>query len=102
MFDSTTDVGKIIDISMGGLSFTCPDISIDPKEPLNAGIILDNKQHNAEKIKCRFVIGSGHSSSLNLSGQDSINRYSVKFEDLTPYQTSQLRHIVQNYTFGEV
>ena len=99
VFDSTTDVGKIIDISMGGLSFTCPDISIDPKEPLNAGIILDKNQYNTERIKCRFVKRSGHSSP---DRQDSINRYSVKFEDPTPYQASQLRYIIQNCTFGEV
>jgi hypothetical protein len=102
VFDSTTDVGKIIDISMGGLSFTGPDISINPKEPLDVGIIFDYNQYNTHKIKCRLVKKNGHSSGLGLGGQDSINRYSVKFEDLTPYQTSRVRHIVQNCTLGEV
>jgi hypothetical protein len=101
VLDSTSDNVTIIDISMGGLSFTCPDISIDPKEPFYVKILFRNNQYNTEKIKCRLVKRFFNSNSLGLNEQNSINRYSVKFEDLTPYQSSQIRHIVQNYTLGD-
>ena len=101
MFDSTTDVGKIIDISMGGLSFSCPDISIDPQEPLNIGILFGNKRYNTGKIKCILVKRYGSSSSVDPGRQDYINRYSVTFDNLTPKQTWQVRYIIQDYTLGD-
>jgi hypothetical protein len=57
VFDSTTDVGKIIDISMGGLSFSFPDMSIESKVPFNVGILFGNNKYQTEKIKCRLVKG---------------------------------------------
>lgn len=101
LFDATTDVGKIIDICMGGLSFVSPNVSLDSKEPFNIGIIFDRKQYSTEKIKCSLVKRLGSSENTDIKSENLMNRYSVKFENLTPCQTSQLRHIIQNYTLGD-
>jgi hypothetical protein len=102
IFDSTTDIGRIIDISMGGLAFTCPNIPVDPKELFRVGIIFGNNQYNTEKIQCRLIRRDTRSTIIDAAGKDSINSYSLKFENLTPYQTSQIRYIIQNFTLGNV
>lgn len=102
VFYSTTDIGRIIDISMGGLSFTCPNISIDPKVLFRVGIIFGNNQYNTEKIKCRLIRRNSRSTIIDAAGKDSTNTYRIKFEYLTHYQTSQIRYIIQNFTLGNV
>lgn len=101
VFETTTDIGKIIDICMGGFSFTCPDISIDSKEPFKVGILIGNKNYCTEKITCRVVKNCYNSNNDNIYDLNLPKRYGVKFENLTPRQTSQIRHIIQNFTFGD-
>jgi hypothetical protein len=101
IFESNTDIGEIIDISMGGMSFNCPNIPLDSKKQLNIGILLGNKDFQTDKIKCRPIINGNRLNSLDMTSQLNKSRMSVEFEDLTHKQTAQLRNIIQNYTLGE-
>jgi len=101
VFDNITDIGEIIDISMGGLAFTSPNISIDPHQTLNIGILLGDKKIHSNKIKCRIIKNNNRLHNLDTTSQYDDRRISVEFIDLTHKQTAQLRNIIQNYTLGE-
>lgn len=101
VFDSTTDVGEIIDISMAGLAFNCPNIPIDSKKPLNIGILFNSKQLCTKKIKCRLIGNDYKLNNQDTTSQFHKRRMSVEFMDLTHRQTAQLRYIIQNHTLGE-
>ena len=101
VFDSSTDIGELVDISMGGLAFAFPNISIDSKKSLNIGILFGNKRFNTVKIKCRLARNDSRLDNLDNTSQFDNRRMSVEFMDLTHKQTAQLRYIIQNYTHGE-
>jgi hypothetical protein len=101
VFDNNTDVGEIIDISMGGLAFSCPNISIDHKKTYNIGILFGNRKFYTNKIKCRVVKNGNGLINLSTNNPYDNTRISVEFIDLTNKQTSQLRNIIQNHTLGE-
>ena len=102
VFDTITDIGEIIDISMGGLAFIAsPNLSIDPQQTLNIGILLGDKKIHANKIKCRITKNNNRLHNLDTTSLYDNRRISVEFIDLTHKQTAQLRNTIQNYTLGE-
>ena len=93
LFDKTTDIGQIIEISMGGLSFFCPDMPEEPKRPFKMGILCEGaKYFCAGKINCTKLM-LRHSG---LNNHEPKKKFSVEFDALNAMQESQLEHIIQN------
>ena len=102
LFDSTTDVGEISDISMGGLSFSSHNMPEDFAPSLEVGILCADKKYCTENIQCRNIICRSRTDSSASADQGRSRRFSVEFGVLTPYQRHQLENIIQDYTMGEV
>ena len=101
MFNDSTDVGEIVDISMGGLSFTCPD---DPQESsgfFDISILFGEDEFSTDKIQCKKIMCHGTSGDSVFTGRGNTKRYSVEFGDLNPEQRLQLEHIIQSYSLSE-
>lgn len=100
-FNSTTDVGEITDISMGGLSFHSSNILEDYISSVDVGILCGEKKCCAHNIRCKNIISHDGQKSPAFSNQQKNRRFSVEFDELTAPQKSQLRHIIQNHTRDE-
>ena len=102
VFDATTDVGEIIDISMGGLSFTCPEMSEEAATSFDIGILFGEDEYDTGKIQCKKLISHNVPSSSFFSIQEKGKRYSVEFGALSSKQKLHLEYVIQNYTRSEV
>lgn len=102
IFNSSTDVGEIIDISMGGLSFTCPEMSEEAPSSFDIGILFGEDEYYTGKIQCKKLISHSVPSDSLFGIQEKGKRYSVEFGDLTPEQRLHLEHIIQSYTQCEI
>jgi len=101
VFNNTTDVGEIIDISMGGLSFTCPEMPDESTSSFDVDILFGEDEYYTGKIQCNKLMH--HSASSDLFGsQEKGKRFSIEFGDLTPKQRLHLEHIIQSYTNHKV
>jgi hypothetical protein len=95
IFDATTDVGEIIDVSMGGLSFSCPNIPEDQNQLFKIGILCEGaKNFCTGKINCKNL----KLSHSGLSSNGPRKRFSIEFDSLNAKQESQVEHILQNYS----
>jgi len=102
IFNATTDVGKIEDISMGGLSFSGPKILEDTILPQEICILCDRKKWFAEDIQCRKIIPHDFPFNMGFSDKSKSRMYSIEFGALTIGQHSQLQDIIENHTLDEV
>lgn len=97
IFDATTDIGEIIEISLGGLSFFCPDMPEESKKSFKVGILYEGAENfSTGKINCKKLI-LRHS---DLNNDEPKKKFSVEFDDLNAMQESQLEHIIQNCAIG--
>lgn len=98
IFDERTDIGEIIDISLGGLSFFCPNVSEELKGVFKVDILCEGSENFcAGKINCRKLM-------LRHPGQyhnDSRKRFSIVFDALSDQQKSQVEQIIRNYAVSE-
>ena len=93
IFDSTTDIGEIIEISMGGLSFFCPDMPEESKRSFKVGILGEGvKNFSNGNINCKKLM-LRHSG---LNDHEPKKKFSVEFDALNAMQESQLEQIIQN------
>lgn len=98
LFDATTDVGEIIDISMGGLSFFSPNTLEDSKGPFKVGILCEGAEDFCTaKIKCNKLM----SRQKGMQSQEPRKRFSIEFDALNKKQEIQVAHIIQNYSQSE-
>ena len=99
IFDDTTDVGEVIDISLGGISFHSPDIPEESKKPFKVGILCEGAEdYCTEKISCKkLMVRDTEEVSF-----EPKKRYSIVFDKLTSNMKMQLEHIIGNYSFCEV
>ena len=100
VFDDTTDVGEIVDISLGGLSFFCADMPADLKGAFKVDILCEGvEDYCAGRINCKKLIAEY--SGVNNTRQK--NRFSVEFDEaMRPDQKMQLENIIKKYAVGEV
>ena len=98
IFDETTDVGEIVDISLGGLSFFCPNMPDELKGSFKVGILCEGVEDFCTgRINCKkLMLGYSGINSHKLK-----KRFSVEFDILKPTQRMQLEHIIKKYTVGE-
>ncbi|MDX1775860.1 MAG: PilZ domain-containing protein [Desulfobulbales bacterium] len=102
IFNTSTDVGEIIDISMGGLSFTAPEMPEVPSGSFDVGILFGEDENITGKVQCKKMMCHGIPEGSLFSSQEKGERYSVEFGELTPDQRLNLEHIIQNYTQSEL
>jgi len=100
VFDDTTDVGEIVDISLGGLSFFCSDMPDDLKGQFKVDILCEGvEDFCAGRINCKKLI-AGYTG---VNGNRAKKRFSVEFDDaMEPDQKIQLENIIKKYAVGEV
>ncbi len=97
-FNSSTDVGEITDIGMGGLSFNSSNTLADYLSSVEVGILCGEKKCCAQDVLCKNIISHDNLKGTSFEDQPKNRRFRVDFEDLTTTQKLQLRYIIQNYT----
>jgi Tfp pilus assembly protein PilZ len=87
-----SEMGEIIDISMGGLSFRYISDKALPKGSLSLDLLCVDDGFHLHRLPVKTV-----AQSL-LAGQ--VRRGRVKFDRLTDRQVSQVRHFIQTHAAG--
>ena len=78
-------VGNVIDLSMGGLKFTC-DQPLDPEETIDFELILPS----GKKLPCSAEIAYRQEPE----GKDKHRVYGAKFQKLTPEVEKELKEFI--------
>ncbi|MBW2594106.1 MAG: PilZ domain-containing protein [Deltaproteobacteria bacterium] len=92
-------MGRVLDISKGGLSFSYPETKQHPRQSLGLEILLADCGFYLEKVPFKVV------SDIKMPHEipkDSITnwRCSVKFGTLKQNQAARLHHFLTNHTMG--
>jgi hypothetical protein len=94
------EMGRLIDISMGGLTFDWVTSEVLPIEVTKLDICRTGSLFILYNLPCQSIwelsIYEKHPTSLHRK------RCGVQFGELTPEQRFQLEHFIQNHTTGEV
>jgi hypothetical protein len=97
LFDSTTGLGEVIDLSMGGLAFSCLEMPENFDKSFRAGTLYGEDGYQTDTIRYRNVFDD-HASEATALVQTERRRCRVEFDDLNPNQSMQLEYIIRNYT----
>lgn len=81
--------GDIIDISMGGLSFSYVDSDNWTDEEFDCGMLMGERDLGLEDIPMKIISDCAINSGLSIT-----RRCGVKFEKLTPKQMAQLEYYI--------
>lgn len=92
-FKSKSKSGDIVDISMGGLSFSYVDDNEWSDESFERGMLLGEKDLCLEDIPMKIISDCAINSGFSIT-----RRCGVKFEKLTPKQLAQLEYYIWNNT----
>jgi c-di-GMP-binding flagellar brake protein YcgR len=94
-----TKAASIVDLSMGGVGFSCIGGEKVMCESMKISILPAENSFYLYKIPCKMVwnreVEKDHNSSL------TTRRCGVQFDELTPHEVSQLEHFIQNYATGD-
>ena len=93
-------VGQIIDISMGGLSFSYVPLSELPDGSLELDIFLAGSASYLYKIPFKAVSDS-EADGGNLFPSLAMRRYGLRFGELTDSQASQLEYFIRYYAVSD-
>lgn len=88
-FKSESKSGDIIDISMGGLSFSYIDSDNWTDEEFDCGMLMGERDLGLEEIPLKIISDCAINSGLSIT-----RRCGVKFEKLTPKQLAQLEYYI--------
>jgi hypothetical protein len=93
-------MGRLIDISMGGLTFEYVTNQAPPIEATSVDIVLTDNAFTLDNIPCRKI----WSLTLYQTRQTSLHaiQYGVKFGELTPQQENLLKYLIDNHTVEEL
>jgi len=92
-------LGKILDISAGGLSFRYASGKIGIRATFDLDILLVDGSFSLKGLPSKII------SDFVLEDESTapkMRRRGVKFEGLVDIQKSQLEHFIQNYTSGAI
>jgi hypothetical protein len=92
----STLVGRIIDISMGGLAFRHVDKENPPGGLDELDVFIIEDDFCLKHVPCETV--SDLETYESPFGSFIIRESAVQFRDLTPRQMSQLEHFIHNHT----
>jgi hypothetical protein len=93
------NIGQLLDISRSGISiryFATEEILQDFS---NLSIFSSDGDYNSGKIPIKII--SDIEREKSPSGKQTLRRYGIQFEKLTPAQTAQLDYFRLNHTLGE-
>ncbi len=88
-FNSESKSGDIVDISMGGLSFSYVDSGNWTDESFDCGMLMGEKDLCLEDIPMKIISDCAINSGLSIT-----RRCGVKFKKLTPKQLAQLEYYI--------
>jgi hypothetical protein len=98
---NSTKVGRVIDISLSGLTFR----HVDKEESLNGLNELDVFMIDGEFHMNKIPFEAVSDYEITKEGPPAFVRTrqsSFRFGELTPSQRSQLEYFIQNHTLGEL
>ena len=95
-------VGRVIDISMGGLRFECVSWHAAPIEAGKLDICLTDSAFFLYDMPYRNIWDETIHDYGKPMASAYWKRYGAKFGELTQAQTSQLEYLIENHTIGEV
>ena len=93
----STNVGQIIDISMGGLAFNYIDGLRQANNYSKLDILLSNRSFYLDKIPFNTISDCKAPNKVPFSSIE-MRRCGVHFGKLTPEQISQLKYFICNHT----
>ena len=96
--ESGEEVGQLVDISKGGLSFQFLALDEKPKTFTDLGI-LASMDLAMERIPFRTVSIEEVNNHIPMSVTRML-RYSLEFKDLSPDQQDKIDFFIKNYTYG--
>ena len=95
-------LGRVIDISKGGLAFRYVSIGERLKGPLELDLLSHHRDFDLNKIPVRII------SNFEIVGKKpftyrsiTLRRVGVQFGELTQRQKSKLEYFIQNHAIGE-
>lgn len=92
----STKLGAVVDISMGGLSFSHMAIKPLSSELFELDLFLIGQNFYFEKVPYKRVWDLETKEGTSSAGP--MRRCGVQFGELTHSQAAQIRHFIQNYT----
>ena len=96
----STKLGRIIDIGMGGLSFSHMARERPSSELYELDIFIIDSDFYLERVLFEAI--SDFKTHENPFSPITMRRSGVRFGELGHNQVSQLEHFIQNHTIGEV
>jgi hypothetical protein len=93
-------VGKVVDISLGGLAFAYMANGKSPSRSFELDIFSADRTFCLQSVPFR-AISDFERDRIPFSSV-KMRRSGMQFGNLTPYQKSQLELFIQNHTNGEV
>jgi hypothetical protein len=96
---SDTGVGRLIDISMDGLTLDYITTQKPEIQPTKLEIFVNNTPFRLYEIPCKTI--SDFATFEAQDGSLSKRRRGIQFGRLTPTQRAQLEYFIQNYTTEE-
>jgi hypothetical protein len=92
--NNSVEIGNIIDVSEGGLSFFSNECHLCLAQSLNMDILVIDENIFLEGIKSEVVSDTVTEDFPGSRNQQIINRYGVKFENLQNFQARQLKKLI--------
>ncbi|MCK9297239.1 MAG: PilZ domain-containing protein [Desulfobulbaceae bacterium] len=86
-------VGKILDISAGGLSFVCRECDLPINSPVEMDILIMDKDLFFPNVSCIIVAKSVY-DEVNNCGPMAMKRCGVKFNPLKAHQRLKLNSLI--------
>ncbi len=93
------NIGQLMDISRSGLSIRYFAIEENLQDFSDLSIFSSDGDYNSEKIPIKII--SDIEREKSPSGKQTLRRYGIQFEKLTPEQTAEMDNFLLNYTLGE-
>ncbi len=93
-------LGRVIDISDGGLAFRYVSIGEDLKSVFELDLVSPRGDLRLNGLPVK-VVSNLERQSKTPSGRIRLRRIGVQFRELTHDQISQLQHFMRNYTAAE-
>ena len=97
--DYVTKLGKILDISISGLSFSYIDDGKRLKGSYDLDIFLSGNGFRLEKVQIKIISDTQIVSKIPFSSI-IMRRCGVQFEELSDNQISHLEYFIRNYAIN--
>jgi len=93
-------LGRVIDISKGGLAFRYVSIGERLKGPLEVDLLLPHHDFSLNKLPVKIISNFEIASETPFRSL-TLRRVGVQFGELTQKQKSRLEYFIQNHTISE-